>query len=222
MANKEENSKKSSNTLVHDTIALTLITLIAGILLGGVYTMTKEPIEKQNEKTKAEAYAAVFEGAEFSEDKDLDSKLQEYNDQLAAGEIKADAMGETLSDVEISEVMKAQKDGEDAGYVVTCSGKGYGGSVTLALGIDFAGNILGIQVTDCSNETPGLGQNSSGSWNEQYVGMSLGEKGVSVVKDGSGSMENGTINAISGATITSRAVTRAVNASLNFITSLSE
>lgn len=222
MANKEENSKKSSNTLVHDTIALTLITLIAGILLGGVYTMTKEPIEKQNEKTKAEAYAAVFEGAEFSEDKDLDSKLQEYNEQLAAGEIKADAMGETLSDVEISEVMKAQKDGEDAGYVVTCSGKGYGGSVTLALGIDFTGNILGIQVTDCSNETPGLGQNSSGSWNEQYVGMALGEKGVSVVKDGSGSMENSTINAISGATITSRAVTRAVNASLSFITSLSE
>lgn len=222
MANKEENSTKSSNTLVHDTIALTLITLIAGILLGGVYTMTKEPIEKQNEKTKAEAYAAVFEGAEFSSDEDLNSKLQEYNDQLAAGEIKSDAMGETLSDVEISEVMKAQKDGEDAGYVVTCSGKGYGGSVTLALGIDFAGNILGIQVTDCSNETPGLGQNSSSSWNEQYVGMALGEKGVSVVKDGSGSMENSTINAISGATITSRAVTRAVNASLGFITSLSE
>lgn len=222
MANKEESSKKSNNTLVHDTIALTLITLIAGILLGGVYTMTKEPIEKQNEKTKAEAYAAVFEGAEFSGDKDLDSALEEYNKQLAAGEIKSDAMGETLKDVEISEVMKAQKDGEDAGYVVTCSGKGYGGNVTLALGIDSAGNILGIRVTDCSNETPGLGQNSSGSWNEQYVGMALGEKGVSVVKDGSGSMESGTVNAISGATITSRAVTRAVNASLDFITSLSE
>ena len=69
MANKDE--KKSGNTLVHDTIALTVITLIAGILLGGVYTITKKPIEQQNEKTKAEAYAAVFEGAEFVDDKDI-------------------------------------------------------------------------------------------------------------------------------------------------------
>ena len=50
MANKDE--KKSGNTLVHDTIALTVITLIAGILLGGVYTITKKPIEQQNEKIR--------------------------------------------------------------------------------------------------------------------------------------------------------------------------
>jgi electron transport complex protein RnfG len=118
--------------------------------------------------------------------------------------------------------MKAQVDGADAGYVVTCSGKGYGGDVTLALGVDLEGNVLGIQVTDCSNETPGLGQNSSTSWNEQYVGTSYGEQGLSVVKDGSGSAESGTINAISGATITSRAVTRAVNGALGFLASLSE
>ena len=221
MANKEE-KKKSENTLIHDTIALTLITLIAGILLGGVYTMTKKPIEHQNEKTKAEAYAAVFEGADFVDDKGIDDALATYNEKLANGEVKADAMGETLSDVEISEVMKAQKDGADAGYVVTCSGKGYGGAVTLALGVDKDGNIVGIRVTDCSNETPGLGQNSSTSWNEQYVGMAKGDSGLSVVKDGSGSADNGTVNAISGATITSRAVTRAVNGALDFIASLSE
>ncbi len=220
MANKE--NIQSGNTLVHDTIALTLITLIAGILLGAVYTITKDPIAQQNEKIKAEAYAAVFEGAEFSSDGDIDAKLAQYNEQLANGEIMANAMGETLSDVEISEVMKAQKDGADAGYVVTCSGKGYGGSVVLALGIDLQGNILGIRVTDCTNETPGLGQNSSGSWNEQYVGMAAGEGGLSVVKDGSGNAAGGTINAISGATITSRAVTRAVNGALGFIASLSE
>ena len=114
MANKEE-KKKSQNTLVHDTIALTVITLIAGILLGGVYTTTKKPIEKQNEKIKAEAYAAVFEGADFVDDKNIDDALAKYNEKLANGEVKADAMGEILSDVEISEVMKAQKDGADAG-----------------------------------------------------------------------------------------------------------
>ena len=106
--------------------------------------------------------------------------------------------------------------------MVTCSGKGYGGSVTLALGVDKDGNVVGIRVTDCSNETPGLGQNSATSWNEQYIGMSKGDSGLSVVKDGSGSADQGTVNAISGATITSRAVTRAVNGSLDFIASLSE
>ena len=75
---------------------------------------------------------------------------------------------------------------------------------------------------DCTNETPGLGQNSSNeSWNKQYIGMNTTQE-VSVVKDGSGSKDNGTINAISGATITSNAVTRAVDGSLLFIASLSE
>ena len=169
MANKDE--KKSANTLVHDTIALTVITLIAGILLGGVYTITKKPIEQQNEKIKAEAYAAVYENAEFVDDKTVDGALVKYNEKLAAGEIKANAMGETLSDVEISEVMKAQVDGADAGYVVTCSAKGYGGSVVLALGVDKDGNILGIRVTTAPTRHPVLdrtvrphGMSSMSAW----------------------------------------------------------
>lgn len=218
MANKEE--KKSGNTLVHDTIALTVITLVAGVLLGGVYTMTKKPIEEQDAKTKAEAYEAVYEGAEFVEDSDIATKLEAFNEDLAEGKVQKS--GETLSDVEVSEVMKAQVDGTDAGYVATCLAKGYGGSVTLALGIDSEGAVKGIQIMDCSNETPGLGQNStSADWNGQYEGMDM-TKEIAVVKDGSGSAEDGTINAISGATITSKAVTRAVNGTLDFIASLSE
>ncbi len=216
MANKEARS----NTLVHDTICLTLITLIAGIILGGVYTITKKPIEVQEAKTKAEAYAAVYAGAEFEEDKDLTTKLTAYNEELAAGKV---TKGEqTLSDVTVSEVLKAKVDGQDAGYVATCYAKGYGGNVTLALGIDQDGKIKGIQVTDASNETPGLGQNSTNKdWNSQYVGMDT-SKEVTVVKDGTGSTDNGSINAISGATITSKAVTRAVNGTLNFIASVSK
>lgn len=218
MANNDK--KKSGNTLVHDTIALTIITLVAGVLLGGVYTMTEKPIEEQNAKTKAEAYAAVYEGAEFVEDSNITKDLEKYNEDLAAGKVQKS--GETLSDVVISEVMKAQVDGADAGYVVTCLAKGYGGSVTLALGIDGEGAVKGIQIMDCSNETPGLGQNSTNSdWNSQYVGMDTTQE-IAVVKDGTGSAESGTINAISGATITSKAVTRAVNGTLNFIASLSE
>lgn len=215
------NNEKSKSTLVHDTICLFLITLISGILLGGIYQITKKPIEEQDEKTKQEAYAAVYDGAEFVSDNDVTSKLEAFQKDLTAGKITTES-GTDLSDVEISEVMKATVDGQDAGYVVTCSGKGYGGAVKVALGIDGEGNIKGIQIMDCSNETPGLGQNSSNEeWNKQYIGMNTSQD-ITVVKDGTGSTENGTINSISGATITSSAVTRAVDGSLLFITSLSE
>ena len=106
---------------------------------------------------------------------------------------------------------------DGSGYVVKAAAKGYGGNVTIALGIAGDGKIMGIQILDASNETPGLGQNSTKEeWNQQYVGATA-DKTLNVVKDGSGSADNGTINAISGATITSKAVTRAVNASLKFV-----
>ena len=210
---------QSQNTLVHDTICLFVITLIAGIFLGAIYTITKDPIDTQNEKAKQEAYAAVYEGAEFVSDDATNKDLESFNKDLAAGKVSSESMG-SLSDVEISEILKAQVDGQDAGYVVTCSGKGYGGAVTMALGIDAEGAILGIQITDCSDETPGLGQNSTNAdWNGQYVGTNMTQD-LSVVKDGSGSADAGTINSISGATITSSAVTRAIDGTFQFIASL--
>lgn len=211
---------KEKSTLVHDTVCLFVITLIAGLLLGGINTITKKPIQDQNEKTKAEAYAAVYTGVEFTEDAEITKKLEKYNASLAAGEIIRG--GQNYSDVEIAEVMKAQDNGADAGYVVTCSGKGYGGSITIALGIDASGAVKGIQITDCSNETPGLGQNcTNADWNNQYIGMNTTQE-ITVVKDGTGSADKATVNAISGATITSDAVTRAVDGTLNFIATLSE
>lgn len=214
------NSEKPKNTLVHDTICLFVITLVAGILLGAVYTITEKPIAVQKEKTKQEAYAAVYEDAEFQEDEALTEALEEYNEQLAAGEI---VMGdETLSDVTVTEVLRAEVGGAPAGYVLTCSAKGYGGSVSMALGIDGDGAIKGIKITDCSNETPGLGQNSSSAdWNGQFLGMNSTQE-LSVVTNAQGSPEEGTVSAISGATITSKAVTRAVNGALHFVASLSE
>ncbi len=215
------NSEQAPNTLVHDTICLFLITLIAGVLLGGVYQITKNPIDIQNEKVKQEAYAAVYDGAEFVSDDGVNQKLSAFQQELTGGKVTT-AAGTNLSDVEIQEVMKATVGGQDAGYVVTCTGKGYGGAVKIALGIDGEGAIKGIQIMDCTNETPGLGQNSSNTeWNSQYVGMTTAQE-LEVVKDGTGSAESGTINSISGATITSSAVTRAVDGALKFITSLSE
>lgn len=203
------NNEKSGNTLIHDTICLFIITLVSGVLLGAVYMITKQPIADAEEKAKKEAYAAVYPDAGFSSDDEIDKKLEAFQADLAAGTTKTESGGD-LSDVVISEVMVADK----GGYVVTVSGKGYGGAVKMALAIDGDGKIIGIQITDCTNETPGLGQNSSNEeWNSQYKDKTTADE-VKVDKDG------GDISAISGATITSRAVTRAVNGALLFIASL--
>ena len=211
MANSEN---KQANTLIHDAIALFIITIIAGILLGAVYMITKDPIAKAEEEATNKAYAAVYKDAEFASDDTLTEAVKSFQGDVAAGKIDA-----AYTDVELIEARTASSGGSQAGYVVKVSGKGYGGAVTIALGITNEGEVLGIQILDASNETPGLGQNSTKEdWNGQYVGMTS-DKTLSVVKDGSGSQDNGTINSISGATITSNAVTRAVNVALKFVAS---
>ncbi len=98
------------------------------------------------------------------------------------------------------------KSGADVvGYVFTTAAKGYGGDVEIMTGIDVGGKITGISILTI-NETPGLGMNAKkDSFREQYVGKS-GE--LAVNKDG------GEIVAITSATVTSRAVTGAVNQAL--------
>lgn len=209
-------ANKSENTLVHDAIALFIITLVAGVLLGAVYTITKSPIAKAEEEATNQAYAAVYKDAEFASDDALTKSVESFQNDLTAGKIDDDTFSYT--DVELIEARTATTS-DGVGYVVKAAAKGYGGNVTIALGISGEGKILGIQILDASNETPGLGQNSTKEdWNSQYIDASA-ENTLSVVKDGSGSTENGTINSISGATITSNAVTRAVNASLKFVSS---
>ena len=199
---------------------LFVITVIAGLLLGGVYNLTKKPIEQSEEKSTNEAYAAVYAGAEFVADDALTRAVEEFQAKVAAGDIDDDTFSYTSE--ELIEARIASVDGAQTGYVIKVSGKGYGGAVTVALGITNEGEILGIQILDASDETPGLGQNStSEEWNGQYVGMVAGETALNVVKDGSGSKDNGTINSISGATITSTAVTRAVNVAMKFVSSQS-
>ena len=211
MANSEN---KQANTLIHDAIALFIITLVAGILLGAVYMITKDPIAKAEEEATNKAYAAVYKDAEFASDDTLTEAVKSFQGDVAAGKIDA-----AYTDVELIEARTASSGGSQAGYVVKVSGKGYGGAVTIALGITNEGEVLGIQILDASNETPGLGQNSTKEdWNGQYIGMTS-DKTLSVVKDGSGSQDNGTINSISGATIISNAVTRAVNVALKFVAS---
>ena len=70
------------NKIIKDALALTLITLVAGVALGGVYEITKDPIARQEAQAKAEAYEQVFtDAAAFEEVKMDDTLLQTIRDQ---------------------------------------------------------------------------------------------------------------------------------------------
>lgn len=99
----------------------------------------------------------------------------------------------------------------DAGYVVEVGPTGFGGVIDMVVGVKDDGTISGISFISMS-ETSGLGQNAK---KETFYGQFTGGSGpFSVTKDG------GTINALTGATITSRAVCRGVNSALTAVQSL--
>ena len=124
----------------------------------------------------------------------------------ARGEVLPEADGFEEQTAPDGTVYYLGKSGADAvGYVFTTSAKGYGGDVSVMTGVDTEGKVAGISILEI-NETPGLGMNAKkDDFRNQYAGKS-GE--LAVNKDG------GEIVAITSATITSRAVTKAVNEAL--------
>ena len=178
------------NKIVKNTLILTLITVIAGFLLGAVYEITKDPIAQSQEKTKKEAWQAVFS------DVKLDDFKAEDVDQKAASKAVKD-MGTNAT---VDEVCTAG----DEGYVITTTDKdGFGGNIQITVGIK---SILSI------SETAGLGMKATEpSFYNQYVNKKADKFVVS--KDGGDGEQ---IDALSGATITSRAVTGAVNTALGY------
>ena len=112
------------------------------------------------------------------------------------------------------EYYTAIKGGDTAAYIFTESAKGYGGDVSVMTAVKPDGTVAGVAILDVSGETPGLGQNAAKeSFYSQYAGL---KKGVSLLKNGA-KAENNEVDAVTGATITSTAVTRAVNAALDDI-----
>ena len=97
---------------------------------------------------------------------------------------------------------------ETVGYVFQTEAKGYGGAVKVMTGISADGQITGVVILEHS-ETPGLGANAEkASFTYQFKQTSP-EKGITLVKNKAPS--DGEIEAMTGASITSRAVTNAVN-----------
>ncbi len=190
------------NKIIKNTIILTLITLVAGIGLGLVYEITKEPIAQTQEAAKKKAWQEVFPEADIN--------------SFEAVEVDEKAAEQVISELGIKgSIDEVCKVGEE-GYVITTTDKeGYGGDIQITVGITADGTVNGVSILTI-NETAGLGMRAKEpAFYEQYQGKQT-ERFV-VSKDG-GAGEP--IDALSGATITSRAVTGAVNAALGYFQSV--
>lgn len=185
------------NHIIKNTLALFAITAVAGLLLGGVYEGTKEARAEQAVKTQQKAYQSVFADASDFEDISLGTAQ--------------DSVAYTEKEVVLEGAVKAlDSSGNLLGYVVTVTAKeGYGGDIKFSVGVDTENRVTGISYLSIA-ETAGLGMKAKDEdFISQYVDECAGGEEMFVVnKDGG---EGIVIDAISGATITSRAVTKGVN-----------
>lgn len=192
-----DSSKKGGGILML-VVVLGLITFVCALLLGVVNGVTKDKIEQNGIETRNAAMSEIIPDAEFTD-----------------VEVPADfATPADKNQPVVSGVYQATLDGAEAGYCVEVNPKGFSGALKMIVGINADGTVAGIKVTEAS-ETPGLGAKaqSDKNWIAQFAGQPA-DGSLAVSKDG------GTINAITGATITSRAVTLGVNTAANCVASL--
>ena len=180
---------KKENTVMYIlrlTATLLAICAVVAMALAGVNAITKDKIAAAKAEKTQKAIAAVLEGA---------TEIKEVPFTDASGL-----------------VTKVYQDAA-AGYAVEVAPNGFGGAITMMVGVSVDGKVLGISVISHA-ETPGLGAVASANtdkgvnFREQFKGL------ISGITVGDGENQ---IAAISGATITSKAVADGVNAALECI-----
>ncbi|MBQ8503186.1 MAG: RnfABCDGE type electron transport complex subunit G [Clostridia bacterium] len=173
--------KINARDVLIPTVALLVICLVATALLAGTNLITSEKIALNAVETeKASRMLVLPEGAQYSEVTALDNGL--------------------------TYCVGSDEGGNQVGYVFTSDAKGYGGTVSVMVGLDNEGTITGIEILSHS-ETPGLGANAT---KDDFKSRFIGKFGELSVDKTSNDGQN--VQAITAATITSKAVTNAVNA----------
>lgn len=186
--------------MMKNTGIMVAITVIAGLLLGLVYQVTKDPIAEQEAKAKEAACQEVFQDApSFA--------------MIGVEALPADWNNEGYAQESIDEVIEAKDaSGELLGYVITVTTKeGYGGDIQFSIGVRLDGTVNGMSILSIS-ETAGLGMQAEAVLKPQFAEKQV--KKFAYTKNGAASEEQ--IDAISGATITTNAVTNGVNAGLYY------
>lgn len=161
-------------------LALAVITLIAGLVLGATYRLTKDPIAVQERRKAEMARAAVMPEAD------------------------AFRLLDAAGDDAVDWVYEALRDGARVGYVAQGTGRGFGGEIEVIVGLRADGEITGISVGGANfSETAGLGAKAKDA---AFTGGFFGKRApLTVVKAGEARSES-TVDAITSATITSKAV----------------
>lgn len=199
-------NKKSS--MLKNVISILVITLVAVLLLAVVNQVTRDPIALAEINARNEIYEAVMSDATGFGEVMTEEEIAENGEKALS-----DA---GITSCEINHAMTALRGDEHIGYVIAATSKiGYGGDIQVAVGIDNDGTITGFSVIKHS-ETAGLGSKST---EPEFAGQFAGKKAepIEFVKGGGATGQQ--IDAISGATITTTAVTDAVNAAIAFYNS---
>jgi len=180
----------TESTFRNMTLSLTLIAVVSSALLGFVYEATKEPIALSNLDKKLDAIRQVV--PEFTNNPNDEMFL------LPTGE------GDSL------EVFPAKQGDEVIGYAVnTFTNRGFSGNISLMAGFKPDGTIINVMVLE-HKETPGLGTKmTEPEFKDQFINKNPADFGLKVKKDG------GTVDAITAATISSRAFCDAVQRAYN-------
>ncbi len=180
--------------IIKNTLILVAITLTAALCLAVVNAVTKNRIAEAEEKERMDSFYTVMPDA--NEFKDLTEYVIYWNAKRSGG-------AEIVSAFEVYD-----KNNEFIGVVVSVvSHNGYGGDITLSLGVDTEGVITGMKVTSMS-ETSGLGANCTDeNWQAQFK-----DKDADILTyTKKGAEKPDEIDALTGATITTKAVLEAVN-----------
>ncbi len=179
-------------------LMLCVICLITTLLLAGTHEITKNTIEDQEAAAALEQKQIIFpEGAEFSvvvQTADISSGLEKAGGSVSEISIAKDSSGDIL------------------GYVFVSSSFGYAGDVVATTGISTSGEIVQVLITAAS-DTPKLGKEvEKDFFSSQFSGVSADT--FTVIGEASDD-STASIDGISGATISSRAASDAVNKAQN-------
>lgn len=179
--------KSAVKEIIIPALSLFLICVVATALLGFTNQITELKIEQLAIETQMKAKQEVLADA------------SEFSDEMTA-ELDGTAYS----------YYEGTKDGKTVGYVFATSAKGYGGDIDIMVGVDNEGKVTGVSILEIS-ETAGLGMNAKNDdWRSQFLGKS---STVSVIKNGTPADDE--ISALTGATITSNAMAKAVNIALD-------
>lgn len=213
-------NKSSIKTMLKEAGILLGITLIAGLLLGVVYELTKDPIRIQQEKAIQEACEAVFPypgdsdttGQTLLSFSPLDYTLDEtFISELAGNGVKIGTVYLVGDNSGLqSDLSSSLGYVVDLGYVVEATSKeGYGGDIVLYVGVDHDGTVTGVSILELS-ETAGLGMEAPKVLVPQFAGRMVD----SFAYTKTGAQADNEVDAITSATITTSAVVNAVNGGL--------